>query len=119
MTPQSGRSPKATFFLVGAPKAGTTSVDRVLRRHEDVFLSPIKEPCHFCSDINAQIAQSLNRKDRIDLRSYLASPTREIVHLAHVASADDYARLYEGAEGRSREHPHHPARGGRRVRATR
>lgn len=93
-------SPQANFFLVGAPKAGTTSVDRLLRRHGDVFLSPIKEPCHFCPDVNEQIAPSLKRKDRIDLRSYLASPRRDVVHLAHVASADDYARLYEGAEGR-------------------
>lgn len=91
------RPPRANFFLVGAPKAGTTSVDRLLRRHPEVFLSPIKEPCHFCPDVNEQIAPSLQRKDRIDLQAYLASPARDVVHLAHVASASDYARLFEGA----------------------
>lgn len=92
---------KANFFLIGAPKAGTTSVDRALRGHPEVFLSPIKEPCHFCPDINAQIASLLERKDRIDLAAYLASPEREIVHLCHVASAADYARLFEGAGGKA------------------
>jgi hypothetical protein len=90
---------KANFFLVGAPKAGTTSVDRVLRDHPEVFLSPIKEPCHFCPDVNARIASVLNRKDRIDLPAYLASGRREIVHLCHVRSAVDYARLFERACG--------------------
>jgi hypothetical protein len=92
---------KANFFLVGAPKAGTTSVDRVLRGHPDVFLSPIKEPCHFCPDVNTQIAALLKRKDRVDLSTYLASSTREFVHLCHVPSAADYARLFEGAGGRA------------------
>jgi hypothetical protein len=98
MTQDSKRPPKANFFLVGAPKAGTTSVDRLLRKHAEVFLSPIKEPCHFCPDVNEQIAPSLQRKDRIDLKAYLSSRQRDVVHLAHVASANDYARLFEGAE---------------------
>lgn len=92
---------RANFFLVGAPKAGTTSVDRALRDHADVFLSPIKEPCHFSTDVNAQIASLLKRKDRVDLSAYLASPRREIVHLCHVESAADYARLFEGATGQA------------------
>src|SRR5512133_4056816 len=80
---------RANFFLIGAPKAGTTSVDRVLREHPDVFLSPIKEPCHFCPDVNVQIAPVLKRPDRIDLADYLASTQREIVHMCHVASPAD------------------------------
>ena len=95
------REAKANFFLIGAPKAGTTSVDRVLREHPDVFLSPIKEPCHFCPDVNAQIASVLARPDRIELSAYLASTEREIVHLCHVASPADYARLFEGAYGKA------------------
>ena len=35
-----------TFFIVGAPKAGTTSLARYLGQHPDVFMSPHKEP-HF------------------------------------------------------------------------
>ena len=83
-------NPKANFFLVGAPKAGTTSVDRLLRDHPDVFLSPIKEPCHFCPDVNAQLA-SQQDPSRLDLDAYLDAPQRPIVHLYPVSSPERYA----------------------------
>lgn len=38
------------FFIVGAAKAGTTSVHEVLTRHPDVFLPQQKEPEFFCRD---------------------------------------------------------------------
>lgn len=92
-------APRANFFLVGAPKAGTTSVDRLLREHADVFLSPIKEPCHFCPDVNAQLA-SQQDPSRLDLDAYLDAPQRPIVHLYPVSSPERYARLFDGAAGR-------------------
>jgi hypothetical protein len=92
-------APKANFFLVGAPKAGTTSVDRLLRGHPEVFLSPIKEPCHFCPDVLEQIPHRFRDKE-IDLAAYLSSRQREQLHLAPVYARDDYARLFEGAQGR-------------------
>jgi sulfotransferase family protein len=95
-----GNQAKAQFFLVGAPKAGTTSIDRLLRDHPDVFLTSIKEPCHFCPDVAEQLAPSFSKKQRIDIASYLASAHRRELGLAWVASADDYARLFEGADGR-------------------
>ncbi|MEM9074584.1 MAG: sulfotransferase [Myxococcota bacterium] len=33
-----------TFFVIGAPKAGTTSLYEYLRQHPDVFMSAVKEP---------------------------------------------------------------------------
>jgi hypothetical protein len=92
--------PRANFFLVGAPKAGTTSIERLLRGLPDVFLSPIKEPCHFCPDVAEQLAPAFRRKQHVDVAAYLASPARPPVGLAWVASPGDYARLYEGADGR-------------------
>jgi len=41
------RSPN--FFIVGAAKAGTTSLHTYLSGHSDVFMSPIKEPHYFAS----------------------------------------------------------------------
>lgn len=38
------------LFIVGAAKAGTTSLYRYLGRHPDIFMSPVKEP-HFFSQI--------------------------------------------------------------------
>ena len=39
------------LFLVGAPKAGTTSLYRYLREHPDVYMSPVKEPMYFSPDV--------------------------------------------------------------------
>lgn len=36
-----------TFLIIGAPKAGTTSVYEYLRQHPDVYMSPVKEPQYF------------------------------------------------------------------------
>jgi hypothetical protein len=36
-----------SFFLAGAPKAGTSTLDHHLRSHPDVFMSRVKEPHHF------------------------------------------------------------------------
>lgn len=38
------------FFIVGAPKCGTTSLASYLQAHEHVFMPPIKEPHYFCLD---------------------------------------------------------------------
>ena len=42
---------KPNFFIVGAAKAGTTSLHYYLSKHPDVYVSPIKEPNYFCKDI--------------------------------------------------------------------
>ncbi len=36
-----------TFIVIGAPKAGTTSLASYLEQHPDVFMSHPKEPAHF------------------------------------------------------------------------
>jgi len=38
------------FFIVGAPKAGTTSLYEYLRKIPEIYMSPIKEPRYFNSD---------------------------------------------------------------------
>lgn len=35
------------FILIGAPKAGTTSVYHYLKQHPEIYMSPQKEPRHF------------------------------------------------------------------------
>jgi hypothetical protein len=32
------------FFVVGAPKSGSTSLDHYLNQHPQIYMSPIKEP---------------------------------------------------------------------------
>ncbi|MDQ1521039.1 MAG: hypothetical protein QOI55_2112, partial [Actinomycetota bacterium] len=39
------------FFVIGAPKAGTTALHAALAPHPQVFLSKVKEPKYFlCND---------------------------------------------------------------------
>lgn len=59
------------FFVVGAPKAGTSSVSHHLSKHPQVFIPRIKEP------------------------SYFVSPDKNIV----TVSLDEYRRLYKNASG--------------------
>lgn len=38
------------FFLVGAQKAGTTSLYEYLRQHPQIYMSPVKEPSYFAPE---------------------------------------------------------------------
>ncbi|HEY7282279.1 MAG TPA: sulfotransferase domain-containing protein [Actinomycetota bacterium] len=40
-----------TFIIIGAPKAGTTSLSRYLRGHERVFVATMKEPSFFVAEM--------------------------------------------------------------------
>ena len=40
------------FFIVGAPKCGTTALSEYLREHPQVFVSQPKEPHYFCADFD-------------------------------------------------------------------
>lgn len=41
---------KPTFFIIGAPKCGTTALSEYLREHPNVFVSIPKEPHYFAED---------------------------------------------------------------------
>lgn len=45
--------PQPDFFIIGAPKCGTTSLARWLSEHPEIFIPHVKEPHHFCTDLNA------------------------------------------------------------------
>lgn len=47
----SNRIRKPDFFIIGAPKAGTTSLYHYLAAHPHIFMSPLKEPFFFCTDM--------------------------------------------------------------------
>ncbi|HEY8257827.1 MAG TPA: sulfotransferase domain-containing protein [Gemmatimonadales bacterium] len=44
--------PVPNFFLVGAPKCGTTALYEYLRPHPNIFMSAIKEPHFFAKDMS-------------------------------------------------------------------
>ncbi len=49
-SPAVGRRPN--FFILGAPKCGTTALSEYLREHPGAFLSQPKEPHYFCGDFD-------------------------------------------------------------------
>jgi len=42
------------FFIVGAPKAGTTSLYEYLKDIPGIYMSPVKEPKFFSSNFSSQ-----------------------------------------------------------------
>jgi hypothetical protein len=64
---------KPNFFILGAPKCGTTSLAAWLSEHPDIYLSPTKEPHFFNTD-----------------------------HKRSICSLKGYERLFAGADKRHR-----------------
>ena len=89
---------KLNFFLIGAPKAGTTFIHERLSYHRQVFLSPLKEPNHFATDIQPHrfsTAFKANHPD--DLGSYFARRPLVPRQVGFVQDPDQYAALFEEA----------------------
>lgn len=49
----SGRGSFPNFFLVGAPRCGTTSMYTYLKQHPQIYLSVLKEPHFFSTDLTS------------------------------------------------------------------
>lgn len=54
--------PSPTFFLVGAPKAGTTSLFRYLGQHPEIAIAAVKEPCFFAPEVPVDPATDRHRQ---------------------------------------------------------
>src|SRR6185437_11617949 len=55
---------KPSFFIVGAPRSGTTALYHYLSGHPGIYLPRRKEPNFFCSDLRLQ--DSLRDSDAYD-----------------------------------------------------
>ncbi len=45
--------PEPNFFIVGAPKCGTTAMHSYLAAHPQIYMSPLKEPTFFATDFDS------------------------------------------------------------------
>jgi len=54
------------FFIVGAPKAGSTSLYEYLKKIPGIFMSPVKEPNYYCQGIapNHLIDKPIRNKEK-------------------------------------------------------
>lgn len=88
------------LFVVGAMKAGTTTLYRYLAGHPDVFMSPVKEPHHFCGDLEIGRLAPLYRSASAGLDDYLDGPMDQERHMAYVPERERYLRLFRDAGAR-------------------
>lgn len=65
--PDTGNRRIPNFFIVGAPKCGTTSLWYYLKQHSDIFMCDPKEPHFFGKDLKYESAGAIK-----DLNDYLA-----------------------------------------------
>jgi hypothetical protein len=94
------------FFLVGAAKAGTTSLCEYLDQHPEIYMSPIKEPCFFADEVRPE---HLSRdvlpvfyRDQEALRKYLDGPMTERRPGAAVLDWESYIGLFQAAHARQK-----------------
>jgi hypothetical protein len=86
------------FFIVGAPKAGTTSLYAYLDQHPQVYMSPLKEPSYFASELrpenfSEETSTHIAHETRA-LEEYLRGDMREKRFGGLVSNWEDYLRLY-------------------------
>jgi hypothetical protein len=92
------------FFLVGASKAGTTSLYNYLAQHPQIFMSPIKEP-HFLADEVRKENFAEEKREKIEqwevaLRQYLQGTMSARFPSGPVSDWQDYLKLFQPAGDR-------------------
>ncbi|HEY6549575.1 MAG TPA: sulfotransferase domain-containing protein [Solirubrobacterales bacterium] len=66
-----------TFFIIGAAKAGTTSLHHYLNQHPEIQMSAIKEPNFFSGPANG-VPYPVGRVSRLDQYERLFDPAYEV-----------------------------------------
>ena len=75
----------ADIFLLGVPRAGTTSMCSAFSHHPELYVCAMKEPHHYVFETGHDL---------------FAGPDDHTSRRAWVADADDYRRLFRRADGR-------------------
>jgi len=89
---------KSNLYVVGVAKGGTTSAYNILKQHKDIFMSPLKEPHYFSTDIDKNKFRKDYKSSYIsdhDLQKYLDGDMEEEVFLAYIREIDDYHKLFK------------------------
>lgn len=83
---------KPNFFIVGAPKCGTTAFYTYLKEHPDIFMSSIKEPQFFADDVLGDLRGVRTLDDY--LNCFAAAEREEVIGEASVAYLGSRAALH-------------------------
>lgn len=83
------------LFIVGAAKAGTTSLYNYLKNHDDIFLCPIKEPNFFNKELKFENCKvEIQKRIFLDYEKYFSEKKLEEKHFAILNNLQDYLELY-------------------------
>ena len=89
------------FFIAGAAKCGTTSLYHYLKQHPQVYMSPIKEPNHFSTDIDpnnfSPEYKRYEKSKNLDIPSYVRGDMKQEQWGAYVRDPEDYRMLFRFA----------------------
>ena len=94
-------TPLPNFFIVGAPKTGSTSLYRFLKQHPQIYMSPVKEPSYFSTEVRPanfsrefrRLVEERNRRLQVFLDGPMAGPSPGGI----IETWDDYRRLFRHA----------------------
>ncbi len=87
------------FFIVGAPRCGTTSLFSAMDLHPDIFCCPVKEPNHFATDRNAKPSIIASAMRRGALLTEGAPGMNVLPRVATTPDFDTYLHLFDGWAG--------------------
>jgi hypothetical protein len=91
------------FFIVGAPKAGTTSLYAYLDQHPQIYMSPLKEPHYFADEFRPENfndeACARAAREQPALQAYLDGDMREKRFGGFVSTWGDYLKLFRNTAG--------------------
>ena len=92
------------FFVVGVPKAGTTSLYHYLSQHPQIYMSPIKEPTYFADELRPEnFGEEMRRGERrarASLREYRGVPMTSR-GFSLVTEWTDYLKLFRNVNGQT------------------
>lgn len=86
---------KVNLFLVGAMKAGTTSLGKMLAQHSDIYFPPIKEPHFFVKTLPKKM-YSPSRFFSLD--KYFKHEFPKPLHICHIKTIQQYQQIYALSE---------------------
>jgi hypothetical protein len=89
------------FFIVGAPKAGTDLLYYQLDQHPQVYMSPLKEPNYFASEVRLHNFHPSLRlqveRGASSMRAYLYADVLAKRFGGMITNMSDYTRLFAAA----------------------
>lgn len=89
---------RINFFVIGAAKGGTTTVFERLNKRDDVYLSPLKEPNYYSSDIDiTKFSNEFKANTRLDLETYFTQQPLAVRQIGFVRDPKKYEKLFTPA----------------------